>query len=298
MTAATCCAIIAALMILQTKYYAPLTALLVFIILFSYQTSVGVYINSLLFIIFINYLKNGWNNQNKIYTKAAISISIFLILCVIYKIIYPYLFTQYSTRSVMSIYNVKNNILQIIFYIKLLFFNVHYIFYITVLTTIISLVIVQFKLFKNNQQKLSKSIFNIFIVGFLFIIFLLTSEGPSIFLQPYESDLRIFISISFLWLLSFYIISLFSKTIYYIFYTFFCFFCFSFSYSYGEFLREQHNFFTMIMTNINYDISHSNYTPSTQIIVINTFPLSKSNEKLTTRIPFFYIYMENKNFIG
>ncbi|CAI3931081.1 unnamed protein product [Commensalibacter communis] len=296
MTIATCCAIISALLIIQNKYYIPLTALLTFIIIFSYQTTIGIYVNTLVFVLFIYYLQNGWNHNDKIYIKAIISLSIYLLFCVIYKQIYPYLFDGSASRIVISLSNVKTNILQTISYIKLLFFNIHYLLYITAVITLLSFFIFHYQQIKTKQIKPIKVVINFSIVGLLYIVFLLTAEGASLLFKTDISDVRLLIAISFLWVLSFYIISLASKTLYYVFYFCFCCFCFSFSYSYGNFLKDQNHFFDMTMTNINYDIGHTPGVSSAQIFVLNPFPLSESNKKLALRIPLFLPLYGEQNF--
>ncbi|MDI2113390.1 glucosyltransferase domain-containing protein [Commensalibacter nepenthis] len=296
MTIATCCAVISALLIIRTKYYIPLTALLTFIIIFSYQTTIGIYVNTLVFVLFIYYLQNNWNNEQKIYIKALISLGIYFLFCFIYKQTYPYLFGGSADRIIINLANVKTNILQTISYIKLLFFKSNYLFYITAVVTFLSFVVFQYQQIKKKQIKPIHIVINFAIVCLIYSIFLLTAEGASLLFKTDISDVRLLIAVSFLWVFSFYIISLASRTLYYIFYFLFCCFCFSFSYSYGNFLKDQNQFFDMTMTNISYDIGHTPNISSAQIFVLNPFPLSESNQKLASRIPLFLPLYGEQNF--
>lgn len=293
MTISTCCAVISATLILQKRYYLITTVFLICIILLSYQATLGLYINCLLFILCKHYLKNGWDNQSKIYTRTIICISINVILCLAYLYISPYLFNGLHNRIIIELSNIKTNLLHTIFYIKLLFLNIHYIIYITAFITLFSLIIFHFKRFKDKKNTLQHIFTSLIVIPLIYITTLFAAEGPSVILNFEIDNLRVLIGISLLWVLSFYFISLFSKSLYYVFYFVFSVFCFSTSYSYGIFLKDQDLFFQSLMNNINYDIGHTSHSPELKIFSLNPLPLSDSNKRLTAKVPFFlYLYGE------
>lgn len=293
MTISTCCAVISATFILKTRYYALFSIGCALIILFSYQTTLGIYVNCLLFILCKHYLEHGFDNQSKIYTKATVCIGIYTLLCLLFTLIYPYIFSGFNTRFIISLSNIKANLLQTVFYIKILFLNIHYIIYIAAITTILSLAAYHFKQYKNKKITVKNIVCSLVIIPITYIAILLAAEGPSILLTFEIDNLRVLIGISFLWVISFYFISLLSKRIYYGFYIVFSVFCFSTSYSYGVFLKDQDVSFQALMNNINYDIGHSSHSPELKIIALNPIPLAASNKRLTTKIPFFlYLYGE------
>lgn len=293
MTISTCSAVISASLVLQTRYYAILTTFLALIILLSYQTTLGVYINCLLFILCKHYLENDWNNDSNIYTRAIIGIGIYILLGLIFTAVYPYLFGISDTRFIIGLSHIKTNLFYIIYYIKVLFSNIPYVIYVTGITTAFSLIIFHLKQYQNKKLKLVHIAFSLIIIPLLYVTTLLAAEGPSILIKFEVDNLRVLIAVSFLWVISFYFISLFSKSLYYIFYFIFTAFCFSTSYSYGVFLKDQNQFFNMLISNINYDIGHTTHSADTKIITLNPLPLSKSNQKLTTKVPFLlYVYGE------
>lgn len=293
MTISTCCAVISATFILKTRYYILFSAICALFILLSYQSALGIYVNCLLFILCKHYLEHGFNNQNQIYTKAAICLAIYALLSIMFTLIYPYIFSGFNTRFVINLSNIKINLLHTISYIKILFFNIRYIIYIAAITTLFSLIIFYFKQYKEKKITVKNILYSLITIPLFYIATLLAAEGPSIILNFEINNLRVLIGISLLWVLPFFIISLFSKYLYYIFYFIFSIFCFSTNYSYGIFLKDQDIFFQTLMSNINYDIGHTLHSSNIKIIALNAIPLSESNKRLTSKIPFFlYLYGE------
>lgn len=297
MTLSVCSAIYAALFIFQVKKYNYFICIPLIYILFSYQAALGVYVNYLIFLLFKHYLENGFYNQNKIYTKIAFGFFIFLMLSVIYKLLFPFLFTTDSSRIYFHLSFFKDNIIHLNRSLKLLFYPFYPIILWGVsLLLLMSLIKISYKN-KNLpcQFPLNFLINSFFLIGSLFIIFC-ASKGPSILL-PYDSHAeRVLMGISCLWLLVLYNISKLSKTIYYSLYFSFALLCFSFNYTYGFFLQEQNRYFNMILTNIHYDISHDkNAQHSHEIIALNPFPIIPSNKIVIQRNPLIGdIYAEHQ----
>lgn len=290
MTLSTCSAIFAALFIYKDIKYLYFICIPIIYILFAYQAALGIYINFLAFLLLKHYFTNKFKNIDQFYTKLLLGLIIFLSLSILFQLIYPFIIPNNGYTGNIHLYYIQENIRFILHDIKLLFYPSHKV----ILCSIAIIFPIIVLTFSYKQNKNHSSIFynfclNCIIIGALLIIILIASKGPSILLPYQRHAERVLIGISGLWAFILYMVFISSRYLYILLYILFVIFCFSLNYSYGFFLKEQDQYYTAILTNIHYDISHDKtLKENNQIIAMNPFPIAPINQKLVEKTPIIY----------
>lgn len=287
MTLASCCAVIAAVTLIQPLRYVWILVICFGYILYSYQPALGLYVSVTLLIVFKNFIDHKLRFRSIFLAKTLIYFGCVALLLWIYKLSFTSFFPDATGRTYLSLRKLWPNILHLNNDLRLVFYpNFSTVLYIISALVCLSLLAMAFKTSKNPLKAFSLWIWSMGVALAAFALILLNAEGPSILLsyEPYAE--RLLIGASGLWLLALYIISTMSKGLFAGLYMAFTLLCFSFSYTYGAFLRLQNEHNAMLLTNIHYDITHNPLLRKNQgLIVQNALPLAPINMPSLKKTP-------------